>query len=194
MEHICDIIKLTYKSKWEEIINSLLEKYGNKNHKKNQNILLKEIMKIFNWTSDITEENNLEKNYQKIKSKEIKQVNPQNDIKNDLVKQNQNSINILNINLILLSIKIVLSKDDEEIDFYINQYQQFLIFCILASINLHSSVKNYEQIQNILSSFDRFSGNEILSEIMSKFKIYYIIFLAMDFLSLRHAKKINMMN
>ena len=150
MEHICDIIKLTYKSKWEEIVNSLLEKYGNKNHKKNQNILLKEIMKIFNWTPDITEENNLEKNYQKIKSKEIKQVNPQNDIKNDLVKQNQNSINILNINLILLSIKIVLSKDDEEIDFYINQYQQFLIFCILASINLHSSVKNYEQIQNIL--------------------------------------------
>ena len=75
-------------------------------------------MKIFNWTPDITEENSLEKNYQKIKSKEIKQVNPPNDIKNDLVKQNQNSINILNINLILLSIKIVLSKDDEEIDFY----------------------------------------------------------------------------
>ncbi len=87
------------------------------------------------------------------KNKEFKLFNFSNDNKKDLRKQNQNeiSINILNINIILLSITLLLAKDKLEKSFTVSQYQEFLIFCILASINLSSSLKNYDLIQTILN-------------------------------------------
>ena len=56
----------------------------------------------------------------------------------------------MDINLILLSIAIEITKDKEQREYLEKQYQQFLIFCILSSININTSVANYDLIQLIL--------------------------------------------
>ena len=153
IKHLCEKVKLNYNEKIADIANPLLEKYGNKNQK-NKNILINEILKLLNWIPEMAEENNLENNNNEIKkNKEFKLFNFSNDNKKDLRKQNQNeiSINILNINIILLSITLLLAKDKLEKSFTVSQYQEFLIFCILASINLSTSLKNYDLIQTILN-------------------------------------------
>ena len=58
--------------------------------------------------------------------------------------------NILKISLILLSISIEIIKDKEQKEYLENQYEQLLIFCILASINIKSSEKKYDFIQKEL--------------------------------------------
>ena len=108
---------------------------------------MKDILKLLN----LSEEGKSEERSKK--EKDDKQKNLINIIRNDLKKNNDDIINIFNINLILLSIAIEISKDIEDIEqkeFLEKQYQQFLIFCILSSININPSDKNYERIQNIL--------------------------------------------
>jgi len=152
-EYLCNKIKLDSKGDLNNTAKLLLEKYGNKNDKKIDNILITEIMNLFSWNSEIINDNTSELNIENKKAKDNKQVNSQNDNKKDLSKSNPypNSVNILYLNIILLSILVHLSKNEEK-KIFIVQYQQFLIFCILASINISSSVKNYDYIQNILSN------------------------------------------
>ena len=149
IKHLCDKVKVKYSDKFKDVTNLLLEKYGNKTQK-NKNILINEVLKLLNWIPDTLEENNSENNNNE--NKKNKKFNFSNDNKKDLRKQNQNenTISILNINLILLSITMLLAKDNAEKNFTVLQYQEFLIFCILASINLNTSLKNYDDIQNIL--------------------------------------------
>ena len=149
MEHLYDKLKMQISEKWEKTIFILLEKYGNKNSK-NKISLIDEISKLLNLTNEIPEDNNFENNNINKKNKESKLINNPNEIKKDSIKPNQNSINILYINLILLSIQILLAKDKTEKITYFIEYQQFLIFCVLSSINLNYSIKNYDIIQDIL--------------------------------------------
>ena len=95
---------------------------------------MKDILKLLN----LSEEGKSEERSKK--EKDDKQKNIINNIRNDLKKNNDDDIiNIFNINLILLSIAIEISKDIEQKEFLEKQYQQFLIFCILSSININSS-------------------------------------------------------
>ena len=183
-QHICEKVKLPTDSYWIDISNLLLEKYGYKSYKKNQNILMEEILILFNWPNEKSDENDIEDykdNKKKRDSKEVSQ-NSSNDIKIDLSKKTQNSINILNINLILLSIITLLKINDDEKEFYIRQYQKFLLFCILASINISSSAKNYEVIQNILYNIlgYGFSFLKVISEDKYNELIKYIIMPIID--------------
>ena len=182
--HICEKVKLSTDSYWIDISNLLLEKYGYKSNKKNQNILMEDILKLLNWPNEKTEENDIENNRDSKKNRDSKEIkrNSSSDIKFDLSKRNQNSINILNINLILLSITTLLKINGEEKDFYLGQYQKFLLFCILASINLSSSTKNYELIQSILYNIlgYGFSFLKVISEDKYNELIKYIIMPIID--------------
>ena len=78
----------------------------------------------------------------KDKKKEDKE-NKENKTK----KEDQNNfgdINILKINLLLLSIALDLTKNEKEREFLINKYQQFLLYCIICSLNL-SQIENYHE-------------------------------------------------
>ena len=154
IENICKKVNIEYNGVWAEVCNSLLEKYGNTNSKKNKNILMEEIIKLLNLSTEQEEENleELQTITTKDKEKDTKQKNVHNNInfKKDLTKNKDDLINILNINLILLCISIEITKDAEQKEFLEKQYQQFLIFCILASININTSVKNHDLIQEIL--------------------------------------------
>ena len=182
--HICEKVKLPTDSYWIDISNLLLEKYGYKSYKKNQNILMEDILKLLNWPNEKSEESDIENNRDSKKSRDSKEIkrNSSNDIKFDISKKHQSSINILNINLILLTITTLLKINGEEKDFYIGQYQIFLLFCILASINLSSSAKNYEQIQNILYNIlgYGFSFLRVISEDKYNELIKYMIIPIID--------------
>ena len=152
IENICKKVNIEYEGKWKDVCKLLLEQYGNTNYKKNKNILLNEILKLLNLSQE-QEKENLEENLISNKDKDNRQKNLVNNInlKKDMLKYNNDDIiNILNINLILLCIAIEITKDSEQKEYIEKQYQQFLIFCILASINISPSVKKNEQIQDLL--------------------------------------------
>ena len=148
IENICKKVNIEYNGSWTQVSGPLLEQYGITNSKKNKNILLEEIIKLLNLSSE--EEEMLEDNQILFKEKDNKQKNYLNTIKKDLTKNNDELINIMDINLILLSIAIEITKDKEQREYLEKQYQQFLIFCILSSININTSVANYDLIQLIL--------------------------------------------
>ena len=147
-EYLCNKINVENNGDLITTAKLLLEKYGNKNDKKINNILMTEILELSSWAPEILIENNEDISIE-IKKGSDNKLN--NIIKKDSLKQKSNSysFNILYLNIILLSVEVHLSKNDDKIK-YINQYQQFLIFCILASININPSVKQYDFIQNVL--------------------------------------------
>ena len=153
IENICSKVDIEYNGLFLEVCKLLLEQYGISNSKKNKNILMEEIIKLLNLSSE-SETENIEEtdisNKEKEKDKDKNQKNIHNNFKRDFTKNNDDLINILNINLILLCISIEITKDHEQKEFLEKQYQQFLIFCILASINISTSVKNHDLIQDIL--------------------------------------------
>ena len=59
-------------------------------------------------------------------------------------------INILNINVILLCIAIEITQDIDEIVFLEGKFHQFIIFCILVSININANASYYDLIQDSL--------------------------------------------
>ena len=148
IENICKKVDIEYNGSWTQVSGPLLEQYGVTNSKKNKNILLEEIIKLLNLSAE--EEEMLEDNQMLFKEKDNKQKNYLNTIKKELTKNNDELINIMDINLILLSIAIEITKDKEQREYLEKQYQQFLIFCILSSININTSVANYDLIQLIL--------------------------------------------
>jgi len=97
----------------------------------------------------------------KKKEKEEKNKTKEKDRKNEKTKKKDtkdkdieekddkeyNDINVLNINLILLCLSIDITKDKEEKEFLENRYEQFLLFCILCTLNISQSEKFHEFIQ-----------------------------------------------
>ena len=68
----------------------------------------------------------------------------------DATKAEKIKINILNINIILLCIAIEITKDYDERVFLEGKFQQFIIFCILSSININPNSIYYDLIQDTL--------------------------------------------
>ena len=60
-------------------------------------------------------------------------------------------INILKINLLLLSIAADMAKNEKETKILINKYQQFLLYCIICSLNLSHTENFHEFIQSNLA-------------------------------------------
>ena len=135
IENICKKVNIEYLGSIE-ICKNLLKEYGVSNSKKNKNILMEELLILLNM-SDEEEE----------KSEKTPHVQ---NYKKDIIKNSNNMINILSINLILLCIAIEITKYSEQKEFLEKQYQQFLVFCILVSININSSVKDHDLIQDLL--------------------------------------------
>ena len=90
-------------------------------NKSYRNILIKDILKCFN-----------------IKYSE------------EATKVEKIKINILYINIILLCIAIEITQDYDERVFLEGKFQQFVIFCVLSSININSNSLYYDLIQDIL--------------------------------------------
>ena len=87
------------------------------------------------------------KQYRNILLKDILKCLTIKDSKKEKYK-NKNSINILHINAILLSIALVLTKGFEENEFWEGKFTQFFLFCVLASININSNEIYYNLIQD----------------------------------------------
>ena len=173
VENICKKVDIEYNGSWMEVGSSLLKEYGVTNSKKNKNILMEELLKLLNMYN---EESQVQEN---LDEKDTKQKNIHNNInyKREIIKSNDVMINILNINLILLCISLEITKDSVQKEFLEKQYQQFLIFCILASININTSVKDHDLIQELLFNVLSFGCLFLKKKDETKFKeiITYLI-------------------
>ena len=98
---------------------------------------------------------NKNKNKEKNRDKSCDITNKRYLIKNEKEKKEDKSqkfsdINILKINLLLLSIGIDITKNEKEREFLINKYEQFLLFCIVCSLNINQYENFHEFIQSNL--------------------------------------------
>ena len=126
LEAMCGHIKINYDKNVKEIFQDLLKKYGDNKHK---NVLIKMLNRYLNY-----EEENL--------------LNLNNIIQDQ--KKETEKTNILNLILILLCVAFDTTLDKDERVLIENQLEQFLIFCILCSVNITSSEKTYNIVQNRL--------------------------------------------
>ena len=138
IENICKKVNIEYMGTID-VCKNLLKEYGVSNSKKNKNILMEELLILLNM-SDEEEE----------KAEKPSHVHSNINYKIDLLKNSNDIIDTLSINLILLCIAIEITKYSEQKEFLEKQYQQFLVFCILVSININSSVKDHDLIQDLL--------------------------------------------
>ena len=147
LENLCKKVKIEYENNPIQLIKKLYNEYSN--NKKYKNILLEPILDCFNIKDiKINDENNNDSNvhnkhFINIINNNIIKYNKKRNISND-------NINILTINLILLSIAIDITNDKVQKEYLENQYQQLIIFCILASVNIKTNEKDYNLIQNEL--------------------------------------------
>ena len=149
LENLCKKVNILYDKPIEIIIQKLYLEYSQ--NKKYKNILSESIFECFNIKSN-SENSKENKN---ININIINNININLNLNFDIKKKKkeslyEESINILTINLIIMSIAIEITNDQLQKDYLVNQYQQLLIFCILASINIKQSEKYYTLIQNEL--------------------------------------------
>ena len=119
IENLCKKVKIEYTGDPLRLSKDLLKEYGD--NKAYRNLLKDDIIKYFN----------------------IKIVEKDNTFK--IIEDDM--VNIFNINLILLCIAIDITQDEEERNFIISLYQQFLIYCVLVSINITQQEKCHDYIQ-----------------------------------------------
>ena len=148
LEILCKKVQMEYDSKPAVIIKKLYQEYSN--NKKYKNILLEPILECFN----IKNNDNIIVN-KHIKLNTLSNITFNSESKKFKSQRNKISsdnkdINLLTINLILLSIAIEITNDKDQKEYLENQYEQLLIFCILASINIKSNEKQYNLIQSEL--------------------------------------------
>ena len=122
IENLCTKVNIEYNGDPLRLCKNLLKEYGD--NKAYRNILKDDIIKYFNI--NIEEQKDKDNGFKIIES----------DI-----------INVFNINLILLCIGIDITQDDEERNFIIGLYHQFLIYLVLASININQQEKCHDFIQ-----------------------------------------------
>ena len=151
IEYLCKKVKIEYTGDPLRLSKNLLKEYGET--KSYRNILKDDIIKYFN----------------------IKIVeNKDNSFK--IVEDDM--INIFNINLILLCIAIDITQDEDERNFIIGLFQQFLIYCVMVSINITQQEKCHDYIQDkiydalgfgtlFLSRIDKKKFDEIKNELLT---------------------------
>ena len=120
IENMCKNVKIDYEGKILEIFKALLKEYGE--NKTYKNSLMKILNKYFNFKY----------------------------IDNKLEKKESDKINVFILNLILLCIAFDSTGDLGEKIYIENKLEQFLIFCILCSVNITTSEKTHNNIQNKL--------------------------------------------
>ena len=120
-EHLRKKVKIDVDNNIMTLYKNLLKEYGEA--KSYRNLLLKDVLKCLNikYSEDDKE-----------------------------IKKEKELINVLNINVILLCISIEITQDIDEIVFLEGKFHQFIIFCILASININSNAPYYDFIQDNL--------------------------------------------
>ena len=151
MEYLCKKVKVEYTGDPLKISKQILKEYAdNKSYK---NILKEDVIKYFN----------------------IKLLE-QKDGSFKIIEDEM--INIFNINLILLCVAIELSLDEEERNFISGLFQQFLIYCIMVSVNISPQEKCHDYIQEkiyfalgygalFLSRVNRKKYDEVCDEVLS---------------------------
>ena len=135
-ENLCSKVKIEYNGDPLSLCKNLLKEYGD--NKAYKNILKEDVIKYLN-----------------IKIVEQKD-NTFKIIEDDM-------INIFNINLTLLCIAIDITQDEDERNFIIGLYQQFLIYCVMVSINITTQEKCHDYIQEKISNALGF-GTSFLSK------------------------------
>ena len=119
VQYLCKKVKVEYNGEPLKISRLLLKEYAD--NKAYKNILAEDIIESFN----------------------LKISNQSSQFK--IIEDN--IINIFNLNLILLCIGLELSLDEEEQNFILGLFQQFLIYLILVSTNISSQEKYHDYIQ-----------------------------------------------
>ena len=135
----------------DEKISKIPVSDSNKNIEKKDDKKEKESKKDNKKEKESKKGNKKEKESKKDNKKELKkekELKTSKTVTKKLKKyEEKNNINVLNMNLILLSVAIDITKNNDEKEFLINVYEQFLLFCVLSSINISSSEKYHNYIQ-----------------------------------------------
>ena len=144
-ENLCKKVRVEYDGNPLKLCKKLTKEYSES--KKYKNILTADIKKCLGIKKEIninmSNYNTINLNLNNMNQKNIFQTN--NDDNDDSSK-----INILNINLILLCVAIDITQANDEREFLEGLLQQFLIYCVLASINIGPSEKSNSTIQSKL--------------------------------------------
>ena len=144
-ENLCKKVRVEYDGNPLKLCKKLTKEYSES--KKYKNILTADIKKCLGIKKEtninMSNYNTINLNLNIMNQKNVIQTN--NDDNDDISK-----INIININLILLCVAIDISQDNDEREFIEGLLQQFLIYCVLASINIGPSEKSNSTIQSKL--------------------------------------------
>ena len=151
IENLCKKVKIEYTGDPLRLSKNLLKEFGET--KAYRNILKDDIIQYFNI-------------------KIVEQKDGSFKIQED------EKVDIFNINLLLLCIAIDITQDEEERTFIISLYQQFLIYCVMVSINITQQEKCHDYIQDkiydalgfgvlFLSKRDKKKYDEIKNELLT---------------------------
>ena len=144
-ESLCKKVKVEYDGNPLKLCKKLTKEFSES--KKYKNILTVDIKKCLGIKKEtninMSNYNTINLNLNIMNQKNIFSTN--NDDNDDSAK-----INILQINLILLCVAIDITQDNDEREFLEGLLQQFLIYCVLASINIGPSEKSNSTIQSKL--------------------------------------------
>ena len=146
IQNLHEKVKIEYGGNPLNLSLKLIKAYGDT--KKYKNILTPDILKCLGLKNQANTNNNqnIKKSFNKLKS----QGSVKNIFSDNLKDTEDLKINALKINLILLCVSIDLSKNNDEKTYFEGNFQQFLIYCVLASININSSEKYNSEIQSEL--------------------------------------------
>ena len=141
IENLCKKVKIEYGGNPLNLSQKLIKAYSES--KKYKNILTADILKCLGIKNTTTPSNTLNT---------TNTINPHtSNSKNILAsikeEADNSKINVLKINLILLCVAIDIARDNGEKEFLEGYFQQFIIYCVLASININSSEKYNTKIQ-----------------------------------------------
>ncbi len=158
-ETLCKKVKVEYTGDPLGLCTQLLKEYGD--NKNNKNKLVDDVLKYFN----------------------IKRTEQKDNNKNFIISEEElkNMKNIFNINLVLLCVAMDITQDEDQRNFIIGSFQQFLIYLVMVSINTSPQDKYNDFIQEKIydalgfgTQFLNKRNKEKYNDIISK--LFYPIF------------------
>ena len=153
-ENLCKKVNVEYNGDPLRLCKDLLKAYGdNKTHR---NKLTDDVLKYFN----------------------LRRVDPKDNSSKINEEDLKNMKNIFNINLILLCVAMDITQDEDERNFIIGLYHQFLIYLVMVSINISPQDQCHDFIQDkiyvalgfgiqFLNKRNKEKYNEIINELFN---------------------------